>query len=775
MNIFRAYKRTRLFLWVNITGLAIGLATSGMLILFVTNELTYDKSIPGSERIISLNTVMEDNGTERCLPITTRKAMTELPANVPGIEAVTQVYNNIRQIDIKYNDEVYMNIPATMTEPGFCDVFSIELTEGNKTDLDKPDAVFISDKYADIIFGNASEAMYKTIKVGDDEYTVYGVMKSRKGNTHFHFDMLLSFPDYIKEFSSIEFFTFYKIEKGVNIDKVRTAIEKEYTNMVTEFLKSFSGKAFGITEKLTDIYLNTKAYSTLGKKSSMDFVRLLFAIAIFILLLAITNFVNLFIAQGELRMMEIGIRKSNGASVKDIAIRFIYEIGSVILLSFFLSVMIIIIVTPYFSELINREIDLLQLVNPATILSAVLILLLTLVLSASYPIFYLSRFNTLDILSKRISFSRRRLTAVIVIFQSVVSIVLIACILIIGKQTSYLREQPLGYNPKNVTVLFLNDNMTKEYNSLRNELLKKTGIKNVSTADHIFGRGPSGQGISLLGSDSHQSINEYRINWEITEILEIELEEGSFYKEDDPANANTIILNKAAIDMLGLSYPVTGTTVNYKGNKEIRGVVKDFYFDKIENRIQPMILTFQPISRSLYIKFDEKVSHKQAIEMTSDIIKSIDPGFYISSPIWLEDIYNRKFNSLETQSRLLMIASFLSVFISMIGLLAIHSFSVMRRTKEISLRRINGASTSSIFNILTVNIVKWIIIAGILAMPLFYFIIREWLVNYPDHVSIDTFIIIMPVFLQIIIAITVTSGITLRTALQNPVKFLKSE
>lgn len=773
MNILRAYKRTRFFLWINIAGLAIGLASAIMLILFVTNELSYDKHIKDSDRIISLNTIMEQNGNATEIPIATRKALVEVPQKVPGIEAATQIYN-LRSIDFKYENEDYTNVPAFMTESSFCDVFSLEFIEGNKDVLNVPLSLVITEKYANLIFGSTAAAIHKTIDLGSETYTIGGIVKNLPLNTHFQFEVLLAMDNNTKSYPSIEFFTFYKIKKEASMKDVRASIEKEYSTLVSEFLKGFGGGASGKTEKLTDIYLKTQATATLGTKSSMNFIWMLSVITIFILLLAITNFVNLFIAQGETRILEIGVRKTNGATRKDISKKFFSEILTVVFIAFVIGFILLIICTPYFAKIINREIDLTQLYNPVFIVSTILLFMVTVFLSASYPTIYLAKFNTLDILAKRIHFSKRKLTGISITFQAIITIIIISFILVINNQTDYLRKQPLGYNPQNVLAMNMSQEMHQGFNSLKQELEKKPGIKQVSMADHIFGGGPSGQGIALPGEDTQKSISEYRIYAGICELMELQLVEGSFYREDDPTNEKTVILNEAAIKDLNLNYPVVGTTVDYKGLKEIRGVVKDFYYNEIENPIGPMVLQYVGGARRIYIKYADNMTRSEVEQTIREVLNNFDSA-YVINPTWLEDTYTNKFTNLDVQSRLLILASILSIFISAIGLLAMHMLSTMRRKKEIGVRRVNGASSESIFVLLSVDILKWILIAGVIAIPIVFYFASDWLNNYANRAALSWTVFILPVLLQFIITIAVTSGVTIKTLSQNPADVLKSE
>ena len=445
-DLYRSFNRSRLFFTINVVGLTIGLALSIMLILFVFNELSFDRHFKDSDRIISLNTAWDQGGHVDIIPITTRSTVTEIPLHVPGIEAATQIYKSGNK-DLTYEKEHFQNLTVFATEPSFFDVFEMEFVEGDKSVLDNPSTVILTEKYARIIFGDTQKAVGKKVTINDHDYAVGGVVKELPANTHFRFDVL-SDMNYQKEWPSIEFFTFYKIAKEHSLEKVREGIEKAYTAQLALFFEYMDIKGKGVTEKLTGIYLHTQARATLGVQSDMKFVWLLCVVSLLILALAITNFVNLFVVQGENRMVEIGIKKANGAEKKDIIVQFFSEIGLTVLIAFILAFGVVLLVLPSFAQLINRKIDVAQLGQPVFIIPMLVVFVLTVLLSASYPSFYLAKFSPIDTLMKRLRFSKKRLTSYIVVFQSLISIVLLAYIFIVNKQTSYLENSPIGYNPK---------------------------------------------------------------------------------------------------------------------------------------------------------------------------------------------------------------------------------------------------------------------------------------------------------------------------------------
>ncbi|WP_029905003.1 ABC transporter permease [Prevotella sp. 10(H)] len=776
MNIFRLYKRTRSFLWVNITGLAIGLATAIMLILFITNELSYDGHLVNKDRIVNLITIYESNGAQQKTGITLRKAYKELPSKVPGIEAAVQIYG-IETAEAIYQSEHFQNIKLAYMDPEFFTVFPMKFIEGTPQEaLKDMQSIVLTRKKAEMIFGSTANAIGKPMKVGYVDGIVAAVVEEIPMNTHFSIDAAGRIPQFMEEYyGGLEFITYYLIDPNVSKTEVSAAIEKEYTALLEPWAANFSAKAYGVTQNATDIYMYSKAENRFWKRGSMTFIWLLSGLTLFILILAITNFINLFMAQGETRMNEIGIRKTNGAFIKDIVQQFFKEVSTIVLIAFVLGYIIAVICTPYFGDLIRKDIDLAQLLNPVFILCIIGLFLITVVLSAFYPAFYLSKFSPLEILGKRIKFSKRRLNTIVVIFQSLVTICLISFILVISKQTSYLQNIASGYNPEGVMSMPVTENIGKSFLSVKNELLSHPEVKMVSGAHHIIGGGCSGQTIGLLDDKEKKfSIREYRVMPELSELMEFKLKEGEFYRESTPDSVKQVVLNEAAIKMMGFTYPVVGKMVDYRGTAEIIGVVEDFYYDSPANTIEPIILTRVGWLGLLYIKFDESLSRRDAEELTLTTLRKFDPEFYLN-PTWSSDIYNAKFDVIKTQAKVISIASFLSILIAMLGLVAMHLYTTMRRTKEIGIRRVNGASSANIFKILSRDIIIWICIAGIIAIPIVYYYATDWLNNYTNHANLDWTIFVLPLVVQCIIAIAVTSGVSWRALSQNPVEALRTD
>ncbi|MDR2086223.1 MAG: ABC transporter permease [Dysgonamonadaceae bacterium] len=776
MNIFTSHKRTRFFLWVNITGLAIGLAASILLVLFVVNEWTFDKHWANHERIVRLLTVSERDDNVRYIPINLRNAFTELPAKTPGVEAATQLYR-LGEIEIAVAEKRFQNAKGLLVDPGFFRVFQLKFVEGTpETALVSENSTVITRRYAEILFGSPQEAMNKTVSSMDREYVVSGVVEELPKNTHFRFDLLASIRSIplLNEAGGLEFHTYYLIREGVSLEDTRRAIEKEYTELAKIWSERVgSRKTVGLTEMLDDVYLRSKADWGLDKTGSMRFIRLLTALALFILLLAVTNFINLFVTQGETRMNEIGIRKANGAQIKDIVHQFFSEVSLIVLIAFAGGFLLAVAAAPHFGELINKNIDLIQLLNPLFIASVLLLFLLTVVLSAFYPALYLSRFSPLEILGKRLKFSKRRLTAGVVIFQSGLSIILLSVVLFLYKQTVYLEHLPLGYNPKQVMSVVVNKTIAESYRAVGEELLKHPEVKSVSGSQHIFGGGCSGQVIAPWeNQEKRMEVNEYRLMTGMPELMELELVEGRFWSESDPDSVYTLIVNEAAARMLGGS--PTGKSFLYWERAEVIGVVNDFYYDNPVLSVAPIVLSRVNYPAIINIRFDDKAGMIRAQEIAENVFRQFDPDFVLN-PLWNEQIYSGKFKEIKTLTQIVLIASLTSLFIAMLGLLAIHLFSAMRRRKEIGVRRIHGAEAPSIFLLLSLNVLKWIGWAAIVAVPGAVYVISEIQKQYANHLPLEWTLFVLPIIMQCLVALITTAGVNLSVLSQNPVKALKIE
>jgi len=779
-SLSKSWKRNKGFLIINITGLTIGLAVSILLLLYVMNEWSYDRHFEKKERIVQLNSVWTLEGKKEINPICTRTAYTELPQNIPGIEKAVQIYRGWG-VEVVRKPEHFQNLQLLYADPELFDIFEMTFIYGIASNaLITPYSAVLTRPKAEAIFGKVNP-IGQTFTVDGEEFTVSGVVEKLPANTHFNFDLLVSMKSIskIEYLGGLEFFTYYLIKPNVPIDGVCQSIRKEYTSIMAKRFSDFGTSFDAITEPLTRIHLFSKANSGLSDQGSLQTVLLLVGLSLLILLLAITNFVNLFIVQGNSRSTEIGIRKTNGAGTREISRHFFGEAAMVVVISFVIGIATAIILLPAFSSLIHIKLEASLFYNPLFIAGTILLIIFTIVLSASYPAIYLSRFKTIEILKKSISHqSKKSFTTSIVVFQSIITIILISVLLIVNRQSNYLKSIPAGFNPQNVMVASqVNNKISKHYDALKQNLQKIPGVEMVSSAQHMVGGGTSGQGIYRFGGNAKtfKSINEYRVLPGLCELMEFKLKDGNFFKENDPGNKKYVVLNEEAVKMLDLQNPIGEKVVMFDDPMEVIGVVKNFYYSSPAQKIEPIALTcYRNYPQLIYIRFNNTVNKAKAAQLVLPVFREFDPEFLLNTN-WSDDVYNAKFNGEKTLSRIIFTSTLLSLLVAILGLFAIHSFTISRRIKEIGIRKVAGSSTWAVVVLLSGNVFLRVGISALVALPLAWLIGQHWLEGYSNRIHIGIFLLLIPLAIHTMIALLATFTISYKAATRNPVEALRYE
>ena len=780
-SLTQGWKRNKGFLLINITGLAIGLTVSILLLVYVMNEWSYDRHFRNKDRIVQLNSVWTLEGKKEINPICMRKAYTELPQNIPGIEKAMQIYRGWN-VEVIRKPEHFQNLQMLYADAEFFDIFEMSFVYGNAANaLINPNSVVLTKQKAEVIFGK-SNPVGQTFTIDGAEFTVTGVVDKFPANMHFSFDLLVSMKSLslvMEQMGGLEFFTYYLIKPNVPKDLVCQEIRKEYTAMLAKRFSGFGTSFDAITEPLTRIHLFSKANYGLNEQGSLKTVWLLIGLSFLILLLAITNFVNLFVVQGNNRSTEVGIRKTNGAGTREIAQQFFGEAAIVVLISFVIGIVAAIILLPSFSSLIHKNLEASLFYNPLFISGTILLFLFTILLSASYPAFYLSRFKPVEILKKSVSGQPKwSFTTSVVVFQSVITIVLIAVLLIVNEQSNYLKSIPAGFNPKNVMIASsVNNQISKHYGALRQNLLKVPGVEMVSSSQHMVGGGCSGQAIHRFGESekTFKLINEYRILPGLCELMDFKLREGNFFREDDPGNKKYVVLNEEAVKLLGLQNPIGEKVVMFDDPMEVIGVVKNFYYGSPAQKIDPIVLTcYRNYPELIYIRFNPTINKAKATQSVIPVFRQFDPDFMLV-PKWSDDVYNAKFYGEKTLSKIIFTSTLLSLVVAMLGLFAIHSFTISRRIKEIGIRKVSGSTVGAVIVLLSGSILQRICISAAIALPAAWMIGQNWLEGYSNRIDIGFLLLLIPLAVHTLIALLATFLISWKAATRNPVEALRYE
>ncbi len=780
-NSFRAVKKNKATLATNIIGLAIGLATTILLVIFILHEWSYDRYFSKADDIYRLHTIWITNGNESVQPIDLRQAYTQIPQEVPGIDEAVQIFRG-GDVILSFANTNYGNNNLLYVDSTFFNVFDFKIIEGQASNaLNNHNSIVITKKLARKIFGNETAVGNEIIMEGNI-YIVSAVTENVPINTHFSFDVLMPMNavSYLSEMGGLEFFTYYLYNPKTDAHKLNSDICAVNTRILKEKFKSFNYNFSSEIEPLKRLHLYTNASYDLGTQGNIKTITLVGLVALLVMFLALTNFVNLFIIEGEQRAKEIGVRKVNGAGRAGIVRQFFAETSLVVSIAFIIGTLLAIILLPQFGNLMQREFSFSLLKSSLFIFSLLGIFIITVFLSGSYPALYLSKFNPAVILKAQ-SGKRTRKKYVMHLasgLQLVVTIFLITCLFGINTQIRYLKNSSPGFNPNGLVNIFnLNDNIKNHYPAIRNQLLQLPGIEGISASSHTIGGGTSGQGIRLIESSENEikSINEYRIQSGLCNLLEVELKEGRFFDPERVNDRNGVILNESAAKLLGLSNAVGRQVIMFNDPLEVIGVVKDFRYGSAAHTIRPLVLTnYSPEMRTIMVRISPNADFTGTMKKIETALKSFDNGYIFDTKSTL-DIYRNYYADEDRLEQLTRLGAALSIIIVMMGIFMLVSQSITRRTKEIGIRKVLGGSTLKMMSLIYANSFIWTIIASVIAIPLSYFTLQNWLQNFAVKASLGWWLFVEGTVIVIVLETLITFFQTWKAANCNPVEALRNE
>ncbi len=780
-NIFRTSQKHWAAMAVKVIGLAIGLASTILLVVFMLHEWSYDRYFAGADNIYRLNSIWSEQGNTTVYPINLRQAYTVIPEKVAGIDKAVQIFRGGRMEVISGNTR-FTNNQMFLVDSTFFDVFDFKAVEGNISDaLNIPGSVVLTQKTASKIFGDTL-AVGQVLSVNGENVTVSAVIADIPINTHFYFDFLvpMSSIDYLDQMGGLEFFTYYKLAEGVNHQSVTGNICEANTQLLTEQFRSVNSTFSSEVEPLKKLHLQSNASFDLGPQGSIKTVAMVGIIAFLIMFLGLTNFINLFIVEGEKRAKEIGVRKVNGATKADIIKQFFSETSIIVAIAFVSGIVLAVLFLPQFGNLMQRNFSLELLKSPLLILAMIGIFLITVLLAGSYPSFYLSKFNPSAILTSQTGKRGRKRYVMNLAggLQLFVTLVLLTYMFGIHRQTQYMKTLSPGFNPRGLVNIFnLNTNIKEHYSAIRDQLLNIPEVSGVAASSHTIGGGCSGQSIRLLESaeDNEISINEYRIQPGLCQLLELELKEGRFFDPQRIADRMGVILNEEAVHALGLTAAVGRKVVMFDEPMEVIGVVKNFRYESAANIIQPLVMTaYSNDMWSIVARIDQGADIPLAMNKIEQALRSFDNGYIISFNK-TQDIYERYYVNEERLGKLTLMGVLLAIVIVMMGIFMLVSQSIALRTKEIGVRKVLGGSIPEMLLLIYSNSLKWTFIAAAFAIPLSYLLLHNWLQDYSVKAPLGWWIFLQSLAIILILQLLITFGQTWRAATRNPVEALRYE
>lgn len=775
----RSLAKDKLNSFINIFGLAVGMAAVILITVFIQYEMSFDKFNTKYDRIHRLISQMgKETASDNA--ICRRINHVEYKENIPGLEEITQLYRGW-DCEIHHKDKRFFGFKFHFVDDNFTKVFDIDFLHGNaKTTLKDTKSVVLSEKAARTIFGK-TDVLGTFINLNGIDCTISGVAKDLPKNSHYSFEVLapLEYAYPVNSKSGLEFFTYALVKEGADEEACLNSILKEYRKSIDEF-QEYGYKTGAYFQKLSDVHLHSAHLHSIGPKGNYEVVMIYIFLAILILAIAIINFINIMTVQYEGKIKEIGMRKTIGATRWQLIRLFVGKSVLLTSIALILGVILAEIFLPHFKQLVYRDLSLAYSSNLLLSIGLPALALVVGILSGVYPAIFISRPSpSVALQGGGLKMNGKNiLTKVLVIFQFTVSITLIASLFVLNKQVDYLKNADLGFNPEKVLAIEnMNAKIHQSYFSIKEELLKLPLIRFVSASDHIPGGGTSGQGFTLMGQEEnkHKSFNSYRIQPDYFKTTGVELSQGRSFKETGKMHEKGIIINETGAKLLKQD-DVIGLNVEYKGQvQEIIGVVKDFHFQSLRHKVKPLMFTHNSFGQlyDILIRY-EGDDLQQVLEEVTNVIRKFDPGYVMDYTI-IEKLNRNKYRSEERSMEFMSYSSIISLVLALLGLYSLSLFMVQKRTKEIGIRKVNGATEWQISSLLFTTFIKWLGIAFLIAVPIAWMIMNSWLKSFAYKVEIGVLPFIIAGLITALFALATVGRQTWKAANQNPVESLRYE
>lgn len=782
---WRNLTRGKSFSFINIFGLAIGMAGAILILLWLQNEISFDKFHTNKDSLYQLYGLGSNvDGHQQQISVVSQPIGPFLKQNYPEVAATTRV-SDVNSFLFTANNKSFTNIEGDFVDPSFLQMFTFPLVEGNKSDqLKNVYSIVITQKLAKKLFGN-EDAIGKIIRIDSvDNFTVTGVLKDLPPNTQFDFEYLLPW-DYLKKIGwnndswlSNNTPTFIQLKPNVNA--------AEFSKKIKGVTRTQSGRNEVWTHfiyplgkwHLYDHFENGKPAG-----GRIDTVRVFGIIAAFILLIACINFMNLSTARSEQRAKEVGIRKVAGAGKGLLIGQFITEAFLTVGIAGGLALLIVQFTLPSFNILVNTQLQI-PYNNLFFWLSAITFIVFTSLLAGSYPAFYLSSFKPAGIFRKQFKKTNASVSPrkILVIVQFTFAVILITSTIIIRDQVIYAQDRDKGYSDKDlIKVNFVGD-INKNYALIKQDLLNegiaasvtKTMTGMAEGSAHAWGlRWPN-----ETPADTNTTITLYSEDADLVKTAGMHLIEGRDIDINKyPADSFSVVLNEAAVQTMGLKNPV-GQIINNPfehRNWRVVGIVKNYVEGSPYENIPPTVIMGPGAwFNTIHIKFNPGRSTGGNLAKTEQVFKKYNPAYPFDYK-FVDQEYAKKFDDQQRTKTMAGLFAALAIFISCLGLFGLSAYIAESRIKEIGVRKVLGASVLNITKLLSVDFIKLVIISIIIATPVAWFAMNKWLEEYNYRIKIGWGIFVLAGILAILIAVITVSFQAIKAAVANPAESLKSE
>ncbi|MCP5107970.1 MAG: FtsX-like permease family protein, partial [bacterium] len=776
-----------------------------LILMFVNDELSFDNYNEKADRIYRIAGSYRYGGRDMNFATVSAPMGKTLVNDCPEVEDAVRFRSFGSDAVIKYEDNSFTEKGLTYSDPSFFNVFTVPLLEGNpKTALKEPNTLVLSKKTAEKYFGKQNP-VGKTVTLNNkDDYKVTGVFSGIPRNSHFHFDFIASLasleesrdPTWLKDN-----FNTYILLKPNTDPKV---LEAKFPGLIKKYMAPEFEKIAGRSidkeiasgeikisfylQPLRDIHLNSDLEAELEANSDIKYVYIFSAIALFILLIAAINFMNLSTARSAGRAKEVGIRKVLGSSRRGLMGQFLVESLILSFLSMIFALSLVNLVLPFFNGLSGKELTMGDNYSGTMLLAMFAITLLTGVLAGFYPAFFISAFQPISVLKGKLKSGVKGgfLRSLLVVFQFAASIVLIIGTLVVMNQLDYIQNKKLGFDKERVLILHNTGLLDKQAQTFKNEMLKSPQIKNAAVSSYLpvpserYGTAVFPEG--RRDNERSTSMQTWGVDYDYIKTLGMKIAAGRDFSRDFSTDTAAMIINQRAARQFGWDNPlgkrldrVNGDT-NETESYTVIGVVEDFHFESLRDTVTPLLMYLGKHNRDF-----QSISFRigpgniaEIIDLLRDKWKQFLPGQPFDYS-FLDESFNRVYDAEQRLGKIFAVFALLAIFVGCLGLFGLAAFTAEQRTTEIGIRKVLGASISSIVRLLSTEFVVLVAVANIIAWPVAYFIMKQWLLEFAYRAPLSIWTFPAAGLAALAIALLTIGYQSVKAAAANPVKSIKYE
>jgi putative ABC transport system permease protein len=792
---FRNILKHKFFSAINILGMTVGITACLLIILYIKDELGFDRFHAKADRIYQVGLHGKIGGQDIKTSNTCPPMAHALTEEVPEVESSFRLSPYFGQVIVKLDEKAFPEQHVFFADSNFFDFFSFRLVKGDpKTALVEPNTVVLTEKIAQKYFGEG-EAVGKLLTIGNDSkaYKVTGVVEEAPPNSHFHYQLLLSSAsaDYLKstEWLNNFMYTYFALREKASIGPV----EEKLKGMVVKYVGPEIERMMGIPLKqmekqggeygyfltpLTAIHLHSTSQDGIEPGGNIVYVYSFGIIAIFIIIIACINFMNMSTAQSAGRGKEVGLRKTLGSLREQMIGQFLAESMIYSVIAMILALVATYLLIPSFNTLAGKELTSGALFDFRFMLGMVGVTIFVGLAAGSYPAFYLTSFNVVEVLKGKVraGVKSRGVRSALVVFQFSISIFLIIATVIVYNQLAFMQERDLGFDKKNVLYLYNLDKLGTNREAFRNALAARSDVAAVSFTNNAFPGVNNTTVFKAAENDQDHIMGLFRSDYEHQNVMKFKMEKGRYFSKDFPSDTLAIILNETAVREFGWTDPLN-QEIRYRGDDVERryrviGVVKDFNFETLKAKVRPLSIMLTKTNSVLAVRYQGG---------SKEIVSGIEQQwkkFAASEPLqykFLDQNYDELFRAEQRLSKIFTVFSGLAIFIACLGLFALAAFTAEQRTKEIGIRKAMGASVSSLALMMSREFIWLVIIAfGLVCVPT-WFAVNWWLQSFAFHVPMDLTVFFIGGITAVLVAWMTVSYQSIRAASADPVKSLRYE